>query len=126
MDTKQDIRELYMMAVTENTKMKTIYSLKENVDMMDYDTMTQFLTEFAQANLEFMDQFYTEAAFAGDMEILSQEEKAALWIANGLSVDNEQWRVKLQYFSEAAKVWPQLGEFVKRYINLVGQELMKN
>lgn len=125
MDTKQDIRELYFEAVTENTKMKTIYTVKENVYIMDYESMTQFLTEFAQANLNYMDVVYTEAAFEGDMEILSQEEKAALWIANGLSVDDGQWRVKLQYFSEAAKVYPQLSEFIKKYIRLLGQELTK-
>ena len=111
--------------IAENAKMQTIYSLKENVEMMDYPTMTQILTEFAQANLNYMDAVYTEAAFEGDMEILSQEEKAALWIANGLSADDGQWKVKLQYFSEAAKAWPQMSEFIKRYIQLVGQELTK-
>lgn len=123
--TRSDIRYCYFDAVTENTKMRTIYSPKKNVERMDYETMTQILTEFAQANLNYMDYLYTEVAFEGDMEILSKEEKAAMWIASGLSADDGQWRVKLQYFSEAAKVYPQLGEFVKRYIKLLGQELTK-
>ena len=105
--------------------MKHIYSSKTNVEKMNYETMTQILTEFAQANLNYMDCMYTEAAFEGDMELLTPEEKASMWIANGLSTDMSQWKEKLQYFSEAAKVCPMLGDFVKQYMKLLGVELVK-
>ena len=71
-----------------------------------------------------MDYMYTETVFERDMELLSQEEKASMWIANGLSMETAQWRERLQCFSEAAKECPMLGEFVKRYMKLYGQVLM--
>lgn len=123
--TKSNIRYLYFDRIVELMKMKQIYSQKINVEKMDFATMTQILTEFAQANLNYMDYLYTDSAFDGDQGLLSQEEKASLWIANGLSMDNNQWREKLQCFGEAAKVCPMLGDFVKRYMQLLGQELMK-
>ena len=122
--TRGDIRYLYFDKVLEIVKMKQIYHLKENVEKMDLDFMTQILTEFAQANLNYMDYMYTEAAFEGNMELLSEEEKASMWIANGLSLDNSQWREKLQYMSEAAKECPMLADFVKRYMQLFGNSLV--
>ena len=92
---------------------------------MDLDFMTQILTEFAQANLNYMDYMYTEAAFEGNMELLSQEEKASMWIANGLSMDDTQWREKLQCFSEAAKECSMLADFIKRYMQLYGDSLVR-
>lgn len=123
--TRNDIRYIYFDYVLEMVKMKQIYSVKENVDKLDYEAMTQVLTEFAQANLNYVDYMYTEVAFGGDMELFSPEEKAAIWIANGMSVDDGQWKLKLQYLGEAAKVCPMLSDFIKRYMNLLGQELMK-
>lgn len=123
--TQSNIRYTYFDRVTELIKMKTIYSLKVNVDKMDYPTMTQIITDFAQANLNYMDYMYTEAAYEGDMELFLSEEKASLWIANGLATDMSQWKTKLQYFSEAAKVCPMLGDFIKRYMKLIGEELVK-
>lgn len=96
-----------------------------NIDKMDYETMTQMLTDFAQEKLNYMDYVYTEAAYEGEMELLSEEEKASLWIANALSVEMSQWKVKLQYLSEAAKICPKLSDFIKRYMKLLGEELMK-
>lgn len=123
--TKNNIRYSYFDRIVENYKMKHIYSSKTNAEKMNYETMTQILTEFAQANLNYMDCMYTEAAFEGDMELLTSEEKASMWIANGLSTDMSQWKEKLQYFSEAAKVCPMLGDFVKQYMKLLGEELVK-
>lgn len=123
--TQSNIRYTYFDCVTELIKMKTIYSVKSNVEKMDYETMTQIITDFAQANLNYMDYMYTEAAYEGDMELFSPEEKASLWIANGLATDMSQWKTKLQYFSEAAKVCPILGDFIKRYMKLIGEELVK-
>ncbi len=123
--TRNDIRYIYFDMVLETIKMKQIYSLKTNVEKMDYKAMTQIFTDFAQANLNYMDYMYTESAYEGDMGLFSTEEKASLWIANGLSMDVSQWKVKLQYFGEAAKVCPMLGDFVKRYMKLLGEELTK-
>jgi len=119
--TRNDIRYCYFDKVTESTKMQTIYTLKENVDKMDYDTMTQVITEFAQSNLNYMDCIYTEHVFEGEMEILTDEEKAAVWLANGLSVGLSQWREKIQCFGNAAKAWPKMGELMKKYIAFVGE-----
>lgn len=123
--TKMDIRYIYFDVIIERMKMKQIYSMKKNIEKMNLETMTRIITDFAQANLNYMDYLYTEAAFEGDMEILSQEEKASMWIANGLSMDTAHWRERLQCFSEAAKMCPMLGEFMKKYIKLFGEELMQ-
>ena len=123
--TRNDIRYTFFDVIVENIKMKQVYSSKENVVKMNLETMAQIITEFAQANLNYMDYLYTEAAFEGDMELLSQEEKASMWIANGLSMDVSQWRERLQCFSEAAKICPMLSEFVKHYMQLYGATLMQ-
>lgn len=123
--SRSNIRYTYFDKVLETEKMQQVYQLRANVEKMDYATMTQILTDFAQANLNYMDYLYTESAYGGDMELFSIEEKASLWIAKGLSVDMSQWKMKLQYFSEAAKVCPMLGDFVKRYMQLLGEELTK-
>ena len=123
--TQNDIRYSYFDMVLEIIKMKQIYSINENIVRMNYETMTEIITDFAQANLNYMDYMYTEAAYEGDMELFSEEEKASLWIANALSVDMSQWKVKLQYLGEAAKACPMLGDFIKRYMKLLGEELMK-
>lgn len=123
--TTNNIRYSYFDMVLEIVKMKQIYSAKGNADKMNLETMTQIMTEFAQANLNYMDYLYTEAVFEGDMELLTQEEKASMWIANGLSMGTAQWREKLQCFSEAAKICPMLSEFIKRYIKLFGETLMR-
>jgi len=122
--TRNDVRYIYFDYIIETIKMKQIYSLEENVLKMDYVSMTKFLEEFAQANLNYLDYMYTEATFENDMELFSPEEKAAIWIGNGLSIDNGQWRMKLQYFGEAAKVCPMLATFIKRYMQLFGEQLM--
>lgn len=122
--TQGDIRYSYFDMITENTKMQTIYASKANIEKMDYETMTGILSDFAQANVNYMDYMYTEQAFDGDMEILSEIEKAAVWIANGLSIDLSEWRDKIQCFGNAAKVWPKLGEFMKKYIKFVGEAAM--
>lgn len=123
--TRNDIRYLYFDRCVEFAKMKQVYSIKSNVEKMDFNAMTQILIDFAQANLNYMDYLYTDSAFEGDKELLLPEEKASLWIANGLSLDNSQWREKLQCFGEAAKLCPMLGDFVKRYMKLLGDELTK-
>lgn len=123
--TKTDIRYTYFDVIVERMKMKQMYSLKENLEKMDFDTMTQILVDFAQANLNYMDYLYTDAAFDNDKELLLAEEKAALWIANGFSMDNTQWRERLQCFGEAAKIYPIMGDFVKRYMQLYGDSLTK-
>lgn len=123
--TQNNIRYVYFDLLLETAKMKQIYRLPANIEKMDYETMTQILMDFAQANLNYMDYMYTEMAFEGEMEFLSPEEQASLWIANGFAVDNSQWREKLRCFGEAAKVCPMLGDFIKRYIHLFGQELTK-
>lgn len=123
--TQTNIRYIYFDVITERTKMEQIYTLKQNLEKMDYQAMTQILTDFAQANLNYMDYMYTDSAFDDDQGLLTQEESAALWIANGLSMDNSQWREKLQCFGEAAKIYPRLGDFMKRYIQLYGNSLVK-
>ena len=119
--TRNDIRYCYFDKVTESTKMENIYIHKDNVDKMDYETMTQVITEFAQSNLNYMDCIYTEHAFEGEMELLTPEERAAVWLANGLSIGLAQWREKIQCFGNAAKAWPKMGELVKKYIALIGE-----
>lgn len=123
--TRNDIRYIYFDRVLETIKMRQVFSLPVNIEKMDYETMTQILMDFAQANLNYMDYMYTEMAFEGEMELFSPEEKAALWIANGFAMDNSQWKEKLRCFGEVAKICPMLGDFIKRYIHLFGQELTK-
>ena len=123
--TQTNIRYICFDVITERIKMKQIYTLKENLEKMDYQTMTQILTDFAQANLNYMDYMYTDLAFVDDQGLLLPEEKAALWIANALSMDDDHWREKLQCFAEEAKIYPIMGDFVKKYMQLYGNELVR-
>lgn len=123
--TVDDIRYAFFDMRTEITKMKQMYSVKSNVEKMDYTTITQVLFDFAMANLHYADFVYTEAAFSGEMEFLTEECRAAFWVSQVFSCEETDWSKKLEFIKEAAKAWPVLGEIVKRYAVLIGEEREK-
>ncbi|MBR4026073.1 MAG: glycosyltransferase [Lachnospiraceae bacterium] len=120
--SKEDIRYRFYDMKTEMIKMKQIYSVKTNVEKMDYTTITQVLFDFAEAILRYSDYIYTDKAFSGDMEFLPKEYKAAFWLAQAFSCKEDDWSQKLAYLGKSAKEWKILGEIVKRYAILIGEE----
>uniref|UniRef100_UPI004055F43B glycosyltransferase n=1 Tax=Agathobacter sp. TaxID=2021311 RepID=UPI004055F43B len=118
----EDIRYALFDMKTEIMKMRQIYSVADNIAKMDYAAITQALFDFASANLHYADFVYTDAAFCGEMEILEPECKAAFWLSEAFCCEETDWSKKLECLKKAAKAWQVLGEIIKRYAVLIGEE----
>ena len=117
-----DIRYAFFDMKTEIAKMKQVYAQKENVQKMDYQTITQVLYDFTFANLHYAEFVYTDAAFEGEMEFLPEEIRSVFWLSKALGCEETDWSKRLQYIKKAAKEWSLLGEIVKQYAVLIGEE----
>jgi hypothetical protein len=89
---------------------------------LDYTQMCSLLEEFATCNLRFADQVYTEEAFSGEMEMMEESCRAAVWIRRMLDCGKDDWNGRLENLRNAAKAWPGFGETVKQAAALLGEE----
>lgn len=117
-----DIRYAFFDWKTEVAKMKQIYAQKENVEKMDYQTITQVLYDFAFANLHYAEFVYTDNAFLGEMEFLPEEIRAAFWLSESFACEETNWSRKLECIKNATKEWKVLSEMIKHYAVLIGEE----
>lgn len=114
--TREDIRYDYFHTqavndiIVQYTKGKT------------YEELSLYLQEFAQCNLRYADWVYTEEAFMGEMEMVEEPCRAAIWIARMFDCDETDWSGRLDCLKKAAKEWPLFGETAKAYAVLIGKE----
>lgn len=114
--TGDDIRYLYFdMHAINDVLVK--YSLD-----LDYEEMCQQLQEFAECNLRYADYVYTEKAFEGDMEMVEDNCRAAIWIEKMLECDEADVSGKLECLKKAALAWPKMSEIAKRFAMQLGEE----
>ena len=59
------------------------------------------------------------------MEFLTEECRAAFWVSQVFRCEETDWSKKLEFIKKAAKAWSVLGEIVKRYAVLIGEEREK-
>lgn len=114
--TRDDLRYDYFDVHMVNTR------VTQDADGRDYTQMCALFKEFAECSLRYAHQIYKDAAFEGNMEMLEDSCRAAVWIQRMLDCDDHDWNRKLEYLGKSAKAWVALGETVKRFAVLLGEE----
>ena len=116
--TKEDVRFDYFYMSHANY-------LVCNENECDYETWGEILTYFAEANVSYAQKVYSDKAFEGKQEILPNHCRAALEIERMFSCNETDWNGRLEYLGKAVKIWPEMGETVKKYAKLLGEEQEK-
>jgi hypothetical protein len=81
-----------------------------------------FLAEISGWNLNYAKRVYTDAAFEGEMEMLPDNCRAAVYLDRAMSCSGDAWNEKLENLRLAVNTWPRLAENVKNYAKLLGEE----
>jgi hypothetical protein len=92
----------------------------------DYDQLRGQLRAFADCNLEYARWVYTEEAFSGEMEMLEESCRAAVWIDRMFSCGVQDWNGMLDCLGKSAKAWPELGRTIKRFAACIGEQQEKS
>lgn len=87
-----------------------------------YDELKEYLWEYAACNLKFAQWVYTEEAFTGEMEMVEESCRAAVWMQRALQCGESDWGGMLDNLKKAAQAWTKLGETVKKFAQLIGQQ----
>lgn len=90
-----------------------------------YEELQQYLWEYATCNVKLAQWIYTDEAYTGEMEMIEEPCRAAILMQRALECDAKDWSGVLDNLKKAATAWPALGETVKQYAQLVGQEQEK-
>lgn len=119
--TREDIRYDYMDMHDANV---IVTSNLPEADY-DYETMCRILQYFTKSNLSFAGRVYTQQAFRGEMEMLPESCRAAVWLERMLACGEQEWNKKLEYLKKSALEWHALGRTVKYFAKLIGEEQKK-
>lgn len=122
--SQDDIRYDYFNLHDVNLKIQTIFQLEQNVEKLDQDALSQLLLEFITVNLNYKERVYTEAADEGEMEILPDYIKAAVYLGQSM-LHPKEWSVILECIGKAARAWAPLGKLAKRAAYYVGEAQKK-
>lgn len=117
--TREDIRYDYLDMHDANTM------IAADVTDMDYDAMCRLLQYYAKSNLNFARKTFTQRAFEGGMEMLPESCRGAFWMEKMFSCGEQDWNEKLGCLKKSALAWPVLGDAVKHFAKLIGEEQEK-
>ncbi len=118
--TKTDIRYDYYDMNYADMKVLTVETKED--DTSDYMSMRAHFRDFAEGMLKFYEQIYRPRAFEGEMEMLPDHCRAAVWIRRMLACGEQDWEEILACLKECAKAYPELGEQVKSLAVLIGKK----
>lgn len=116
LQTQENIRYDYFHAKAVNAVITTCAAGKS------YEELKQYLWEYATCNLKYAQWVYTDEAFTGEMEMVEESCRGAVWIQRALECAETDWNSRLENLKQAAIAWPALGETVKAFAQLVGQQ----
>lgn len=119
LQTQENIRYDYFHAKAVNSMITGCANGKS------YDELEQYLWEYATCNLKFAQWVYTDEAFTGEMEMVEESCRGAVWIQRALAHEKTDWNGRLENLKQAAIAWPALGETVKVFAQLIGQQQEK-
>lgn len=117
--TREDIRYDYFHTQAVNDIILNHTSDKS------YEDLCIYLQEFASCNLKYADWVYTEKAMSGDMDMVEENCRAAIWIARMFECEENDWSNRLDCLKNCALVWPAMGDLAKQFANLIGEEQTK-
>ena len=116
LQTQENIRYDYFHAKAVNAVITTCAAGKS------YEELKQYLWEYATCNLKYAQWVYTDEAFTGEMEMVEESCRGAVWIQRALECAETDWNSRLENLKQAAIAWPALGNTVKAFAQLVGQQ----
>ena len=116
--TRNDIRYDYFQMHDSNQLMSSGLDL-------DYEMMGEIFAYFAESNLAYARKIYSNKTFEEAPELLPEHCRAALEIEKMLSCEETDWNGRLEYLGKAVKIWPEMGETVKNYARLLGEQQEK-
>lgn len=115
--TKENIRYSYY-----RMRFADILVLVEEEGQAGYVDLRNHFAAFASTTLEFYQQIYRPEAFEGEMEMLPDHCRAAVWAQRMLDCGGQEWEEMLRCLRKCARAYPQLGEIVKKFADLIGKE----
>lgn len=114
---EEDIRYLYF------DMHYSIALLGETEDTDAYDVLRECLLYFTNTHLQYIDTVYTDAALRDGMELLEDSAKAAVHCCSFFDYEEQKdWNGMLEALGKAAKVFPKMGTFVKRFAVQIGAQ----
>lgn len=90
-----------------------------------YEAMCSRLQIFSESCLRFYQQIFQPSAFEGEMEMLPDSCQAAVWAKAFLECGEDAWEEKIACLGKCAKAYPPLGENIKQFAKMVGEEQKK-
>jgi glycosyltransferase involved in cell wall biosynthesis len=114
--TREDVRYSYFFMNFYNESAAQIGAVT------DFAQAEKFLGSLCEWNLNYAREVYTEAAFQGEMEMLPESCRAAVYLERAMSCSMDEWNQKLDNLRLAAKAWAKLANLLKQYAQLLGAE----
>lgn len=112
-----DIRYRYFMKCYGNQLMR-LESQTES-----FEQLYKRFFDFMEFTLGYYLCIFKDQAFQGEMEMLPKDAKAAVLLHRMFSREENDWVNKIRDLKECAKVYPALGNNVKRLAKLIGEQL---
>lgn len=112
-----DIRYRYFMKCYGNQLMR-LESQTES-----FEQLYKRFFDFMEYTLGYYLCIFKDVAFQGEMEMLPKDAKAAVLLHQMFSREENDWVNKIRDLKECTKVYPALGNNVKRLVKLIGENI---
>lgn len=86
-----------------------------------YEQLVQRFFHYMQGTLEYYLCIYKDEAFEGEMEMLPPEAKAAVWLNQMFSREEDDWDGKLADLKKCVTCYPKLRNNVKQLVRFIGE-----
>lgn len=120
---------LKQIATVEDIRYKYFYKCYASALVLleaereEYEKLVKRFHDFTVHVLEYYLEIFQDAAFEGEMEMLPPEARAAVALNDMFSRDAVDWEGKLSDLRACAKVYPALGNNIKRLANFIGEQM---
>lgn len=114
--TKDDIRYSYFFMNYYN------YILEQRIEFQRVEQIENLIREACDWNLKYAKEVYADKAFEGNMEMLPDSCRAAVYLEKAIACSMEERSAKFELLGMAVKAQPKLADMVKTYAKLLGEE----
>ena len=115
--TTDDIRYSYF----RKEYVSVIMKLESQTE--SYEQLVKRFFDFMEGTLEYYLWIFNDEAFTGEMEMLPADAKAAFWLNQMFLREENDWVQKIRDLRECAKVYPVLGNNIKRLLNMIKEAI---
>jgi glycosyltransferase involved in cell wall biosynthesis len=91
-------------------------------ELKDFAQAESLLGSLCEWNLNYARDVFTEAAFEGEMEMLPESCRAAVYLDRAMACSMDEWEQKLENLRLAVNAWPKPAKLIKAYAKLLGAE----